>query len=295
MSNSKLVNYTKISPHKTSGNFKKDKITIHHMAGNLSVETCGNVFQSRKASTQYGVGSDGRIGQYVDEKDRAWSTANPANDKRAINIEVANDVIGGNWHVSDKALAALIELVTDCCKRNGIAKLNYTGDKNGNVTTHDMFMPTTCPGPYLKSKIPYVVAEVNKRLAAEEEPKEPGKAETKELYRVRKTWSDASSQIGAYSVLDNAKKVVDANPAYKVFNSKGEIVYSVKPREIVEGSKVKISKGAKYYNGVAVPSWVIAKTWIVEEVSGDRVVINKSTDGKNKIMSPINKKYLTLI
>lgn len=164
MSNSSLVNYVKISPHKTVGNYKKDKITIHHMAGNLSVETCGNVFQNRQASTQYGIGSDGRIGMYVEEKDRAWSTANPSNDKRAVNIELANDKTGGNWHVSDKAIAKCIELCVDICKRNGIAKLIYTGDASGNLTTHDMFMATTCPGPYLKSKMNYIAEEVNKRL-----------------------------------------------------------------------------------------------------------------------------------
>lgn len=167
MSNSPLVNYTKISPNSTNPRRDKiKKITIHHMAGNLSVETCGNVFASpsRQASSNYGIGSDGRVGMYVEEKNRAWTSSSAANDNQAVTIEVANDQIGGNWHVSDTALNKLIELCVNICKRNGIEKLIYTGDASGNLTRHNMFTATTCPGPYLQSKFPYIVKEVNKRL-----------------------------------------------------------------------------------------------------------------------------------
>lgn len=168
MSNSSLVNYTAISPNSSNPrNNKIKKITIHHMAGNLSVETCGRVFngKNRQASSNYGIGSDGRVGMYVEEKNRAWTSSSPSNDNQATTIEVAND--GGantNWHVSDKAIAKLIDLCVDICKRNGIASLNYTGDANGNLTRHNMFANTTCPGPYLQSKFPYIASEVNKRL-----------------------------------------------------------------------------------------------------------------------------------
>lgn len=170
MSNSSLVCYTKISPHRTSPrNHKIDTITIHHMAGNLSVETCGNVFQNRQASANYGVGTDGRVGMYVEEKDRSWATANAANDHRAVTIEVANDG-GTGWHVSDKALEVTIELCVDICRRNGIPRLNFTGDKRGNLTMHKWFYATACPGPYLESKFSYIAREVNKRLGMEELP-----------------------------------------------------------------------------------------------------------------------------
>lgn len=168
MNNSPLVDYVRISPNSSNPrNNKIKKITIHHMAGNLSVETCGNVFapSSRQASSNYGIGSDGRVGMYVEEKNRSWCSSNANNDNQAITIEVAND--GGastNWHVSDKALAKLIDLCVDICKRNGIASLNYTGDSSGNLTRHNMFANTTCPGPYLQSKFPYIASEVNKRL-----------------------------------------------------------------------------------------------------------------------------------
>lgn len=169
MSNSPLVSYTKISPHRTTPrNHAIDTITIHHMAGNLSVEACGNVFQSREASSNYGIGTDGRVGMYVEEKDRSWASANAANDHRAVTIEVANDG-GADWHVSDTALEKCVQLCVDICKRNGIEKLNFTGDKSGNLTMHKWFIATACPGPYLESKFPYIAQEVNKRLGVKEE------------------------------------------------------------------------------------------------------------------------------
>lgn len=167
MSNSKLINYTRLSPNCTKPRKNKiKKITIHHMAGKLSVETCGSVFApiSRRASSNYGIDSDGRVGMYVEEKNRAWTSSSPENDHQAITIEVSNDMMGGNWHVSDKALSKLIELCVDICKRNNIKKLNYTGNKSGNLTKHEWFANTNCPGPYLGSKFPYIANEVNKRI-----------------------------------------------------------------------------------------------------------------------------------
>lgn len=167
MSNSPLVVYTKLSPNFTPMTDKVNrKITIHHCAGNCSIETLGNIFapKTRQASSNYGVGSDGRIGMYVEEHNRSWCSSSRENDSQAITIEVANDGGAPEWHVSDKALAATINLCVDICKRNGIEKLNYTGDKSGNLTEHNYFANTNCPGPYLKSKLPYIAEEVNKQL-----------------------------------------------------------------------------------------------------------------------------------
>ncbi len=173
--NSSLVTYTKISPNKTSPrNHAIDTITIHCMAGNLSIESCGNVFapSSRKASSNYGIGSDGRIAMYVEEKDRSWASSNAANDNRAITIEVANDGGAPDWHVSDKAMASLIDLVTDICKRNNIKKLVWSTNKanrikhlNGcNMTVHRDFAAKACPGNYLYNKHSYIAKQVNASL-----------------------------------------------------------------------------------------------------------------------------------
>ena len=214
--NSSLVNYTRLSPNYNSRDRKISKITIHHMAGNLTVETCGDIFSSsaREVSANYGIGSDGRVGLYVEEKNRSWASANRENDMMAVTIEVANDGGAPDWHVNNIAIAKLIDLCVDICKRNGIEKLNYTGDSSGNVTRHNMFVPTNCPGPYLQSKFPYIVSEVNKRLYGNEE-----------LYRIRKSWNDVGSQIGAYKNLENAKKACPNG--YYVFDSAGKVVYPI--------------------------------------------------------------------
>ena len=173
MSNSNLVEYTKLSPHKRSRNgYKISKITIHHMVGDISIETCGNVFQNPKsvASSNYGIDSQGRIGMYVEECDRAITSSNTVNDCQAITIEVANCGGAPNWPVSDKAYKSLINLCVDICKRNNIESLEYTGDKNGNLTRHNMFAATTCPGPYLQGKFSEIAAEVNKKLNVQTAP-----------------------------------------------------------------------------------------------------------------------------
>lgn len=173
MSNSSLVDFIKISPNSTNPrNNKISKITIHHMAGDISVETCGNVFAptSAEASANYGIDSDGRVGMYVEEKNRSWASSSQDNDHQSVTIEVANDGGEPNWHVSDKALNKLIELCVDICKRNGINKLNYTGDARGNLTRHNMFTATICPGPYLQSKFSWIAEQVNKRLGQPNKP-----------------------------------------------------------------------------------------------------------------------------
>jgi N-acetylmuramoyl-L-alanine amidase len=197
MSNSSLINYTLLSPnHSGARKYPLTKITIHHMAGNLSVEQCGQLFQNRgrPASSNYGIGTDGRVGLYVDEKNRAWTSASYDNDNRAVTIEVANDEIGGNWHVSDAALEKCIELCTDICRRNGIKALNYTGNPSGNLTMHCWFAQTACPGPYLKSKLPDIAEEVNRRLNAAQP------VETNALYKV---------QIGAFRSKANAQALAE--------------------------------------------------------------------------------------
>lgn len=199
MSNSPLVNYTQISPNSSNPrNNKITKITIHHVGGVATVEGIGATFASpaRQASSNYGIGSDGRVGMYVEEKNRSWCSSNRENDNQAITIEVSNDEVGGNWHVSDKVLAKLIDLCVDICQRNGIKKLNYTGDKSGNLTEHSVYAQTICCGPYLRSKLPYIAQEVNKRLGAKtSSAPAPAATTASTLYCV---------QVGAYKNKTNA-------------------------------------------------------------------------------------------
>ena len=176
--NSSLVSYTKISPNRTvNRNHAIDTVTVHCVVGQCSVETLGNIFAptSRQASSNYGIGYDGRIGMYVEEKDRSWCSSNAANDHRAITIEVASDTTHP-YAVNDKALAALIELLADICKRNGIKKLVWSTNKsdrvnhkNGcNMTVHRDYANKSCPGDYLYNKHGYIAEQVNKKLGVTE-------------------------------------------------------------------------------------------------------------------------------
>lgn len=175
MSNSSLICYKNISPNKTSPrNHEIDTISIHCMAGQLSVETCGELFAapSRNASSNYGIGPDGRIGMYVEEKDRSWCTSSRSNDNRAITIEVASDS-SHPYKVTDKAYNSLIDLLVDICKRNNIKKLLWKNDKSligdvskQNMTVHMWFKNKACPGQYLLDKHSEIAKVVNKRLGS---------------------------------------------------------------------------------------------------------------------------------
>ena len=164
MSNSRLVN-VKVPTYE--GNYTKGRsgrkiemITIHHMAGVLSAEQCGKIFQAkgRGASSHYGIGNDGKIGLYVDESDTAWCNSNWDSNCKSVTIETSNDKTGGQWTVGDKALNSLIKLVADIAKRNNLGTLV----KGKNVTWHRMYANTTCPGDYLLSKMDYIIQEANK-------------------------------------------------------------------------------------------------------------------------------------
>lgn len=171
--NSSLVDYVQLSPnHSGERNHVIDTISIHCVVGQLSVETLGKVFAtpSKEASCNYGIGSDGRIGMYVEEKNRSWCTSSASNDHRAITIEVASDNTEP-YEVKDVVIKSLIKLCADICKRNDIKKLLWKGDKSligqvdkQNMTVHRWFSEKSCPGEYLYNKHGYIANEVNKIL-----------------------------------------------------------------------------------------------------------------------------------
>ena len=168
--NSSLVTYTRISPNRNSPrNQPITKITIHHMAGVLSVEQFGNIVAptSRQMSSNYAIGNDGRIGLFCPESDRSWCSSSAWNDNRAITIEVSNCEMGGDWPISDAAYKSLIALCVDICKRNGIKKLEFTGDKNGSLTYHYMFAATGCPEKWMKNHTQDICDKVNAQLNGE--------------------------------------------------------------------------------------------------------------------------------
>lgn len=179
MSNSPLVNYKLLSPnHSGIRKHAIDTVSIHCMAGNLTVEQCGRLFANpnTQASSNYGIGSDGRIALYVEEKNRSWCTSSAANDNRAITIEVANTVGYEPYPVSDAAYNSLIKLLADICKRNGIPELRWRADPSligntakQNMTVHRWFANKSCPGTWLYQRHGQIAADVNKLLTEDED------------------------------------------------------------------------------------------------------------------------------
>mgnify|MGYP002793489003 FL=1 len=256
MSNSKLISYTKISPNRTSPrNHKIDTVTIHCVVGQCSVETLGNIFAptSRQASCNYGIGADGRIGMYCEEKDRSWCSSNAANDNRAITIEVASDT-KHPYAVNAKAYAALIDLLVDICKRNGIPRLVWStskadrvNHKNGcNMTVHRDYANKSCPGEYLYSRHAQIASEVNKRLGSTDTRPQPEKV----LYRV---------QTGAF------RNKAGAEALLQQVKAKGFDTYMVKVNGLY---KVQVGAFAQKSNAIAMAAKLKAAGFSTYVVSG---------------------------
>lgn len=227
MSNSPLVNYTKLSPNNSGKRTHSiDRITPHCVVGQLSVETMGHMFAqpSYQASCNYDIGSDGRVGLVVPEDQRSWCSSSNANDQRAVTIECASDQ-SYPYAINDTVYGKLLDLMTDICRRNGKEKLIWFGDKDTTLnyspaanemilTVHRWFAAKECPGEYIYSRLPKIAAEVTRRLS--------GHGST--LYRVRLRLDMPDTQIGAYWILDNAKANCPAG--YSVYDENGKAVWT---------------------------------------------------------------------
>lgn len=177
MSNSSLVSYTKLSPnHSGQRTMKIDRITPHCVVGQCSVETLGNIFapESRQASSNYGIGVDGRVGMYVEEKNRSWCSSSNANDQRAVTIECASDT-EAPYAFKDVVYNKLVDLCVDICKRNGKTKLLWLGDKTKTLnytpaanemvlTVHRWFANKSCPGDWMYSRMSDLANKVTAKL-----------------------------------------------------------------------------------------------------------------------------------
>ena len=259
-SNSPLVVYTKISPCQSGQRSKPiDIITPHCVVGQCAIEALGEWFakQSTRASSNYGIDKDGRVGLFVEEKDRSWCTSSSANDNRAVTIECVSDSTEP-YTFRDVVYEKLVELCTDICRRNGKKKLLWMGDKETTLkytpaedemllTVHRWYAAKSCPGNWMFARMGDLAQKVTARLgggSAAPQPENP----VPQLYRVRKTWKDVLTQKGAYKVLANAKQCADKNPGYSVFDAKGTVVYTPEHamdpyKALVEIADLNIRKG----------------------------------------------------
>ena len=284
--NSPLVSYTKLSPnHSGQRTHAIDRITPHCVVGQCSVERLGNIFATtkRQASCNYGIGADGRVGMYCEEKNRSWCSSSSANDQRAITIECASDTTAP-YAFKDVVYNKLIELCVDICKRNGKTKLLWLGDKDKTLaynptanemvlTVHRWFANKSCPGDWMYQRMGDLAAKVTAKLGGATNAEPEKSASDGTLYRV---------QVGAYSkkeYADNQLKAVKAkgfdafitqvNGLYKVQVG----AYSVKVNAEAQLAKVK---AAGFDAFITTKAGTAASAPVVESLKvGDKVKLQK--------------------
>lgn len=334
MSNSGLVVYTKLSPnHSGQRTHSIDRITPHCVVGQLSCESICGCFTSpdREASCNYGIGTDGRISLCVEEKNCSWCSSSNANDQRAVTIECSSDKTAP-YAMTDAVYAALIDLCTDICKRNGKSKLLWFGDKNKTlayepkademiITVHRWFANKSCPGDWLYNRLGDLAAKVTSRLGGgSQQPsgtlyrvqtgayKQKANADA-QLAKVKAAGFDTymvqaggyyKIQVGAYSKKANADamaaKLKAAGFDTYITTEQGKAVSSSgsAAASLAVGDKVKLASNAPVYgSSTKFSSWVYSSTLYVREISGNRIVI--STQKTGAITGAVDKKYLTKI
>lgn len=202
--NSSLISYTKLSPnHSGERTHSIDRITPHCVVGQCAIETLGNLFASTscQASSNYGIGFDGRMGMFVEEKNRSWCSSSNDNDQRAVTIECASDTTAP-YAFYDVVYQSLINLCVDICKRNGKTKLLWLGDKDKTLayepksnemvlTVHRWFANKSCPGDWLYNRLGDLADKVTSKLVGSSDNTDDGT-----IYRV---------QTGAFSQKANAE------------------------------------------------------------------------------------------
>lgn len=319
MSNSKLVDYTRISPNKTSPrNHKIDTITIHCIVGQWTAKQGCDYFATtdRDCSANYVVGKDGSIGLCVEEKDRSWCSSSGSNDHRAITIEVASDTTHP-YAVTDAAYKALVDLCVDICQRNGIKELKWKADKaligkvdQQNMTVHRWFANKACPGDYLYSRHGQIAAEVNARLGVVSQPSQGENAALGlsvgdvVAFKGAKHYVSSNSNNGKTCKPGKARVTAVAksgkHPVHLIaVAGGGSTVYgwvdvadiAAETPAVTVGAQVKVNKGAKTYTGGSLASFVYNNTYTVMQISGSRVVIGVG----GAVTAAVNIKDLTVV
>lgn len=343
MSNSPLVDYTNLTKNKSTRRDKISGIIIHCYVGQVTAKQGCDYFATGSNGANYVVGKDGSIGLSVEEKYRAWTSGGTDKngnvirvngisgadwDHRSVTIEVASDT-AHPYAVTEKAYAALLDLVTDICKRNGIKRLLWEGDKTlvgkmdkQNMAVHRWFAIKACPGDYLYNRHGEIAAEVNRRLGAIEADEKPTEAEkpasgAKALYRVQtgafKQKANAAAlekklkaagfdtyivnvggyfkvQVGAFSVKKNADAMLEKLKAAG-YSDAFITSSSGTAATVSEGDKVRVNSGAKTYDGKSLAAFVYQRDHVVKEVSGDRAVITYG----GVVVAAVNIADLTLV
>ena len=285
--NSKMVVCTKLSPnHSGQRTHSIDRISPHCVVGQVTAESLGNIFAkaSYKASSNYGIDKDGRVGLYVEEKNRSWCTSSSANDQRAVTIECASDT-SEPYAFRDVVYQKLITLCVDICCRNGKNKLIWFGDKDKTLnyspksgemilTVHRWFANKSCPGNWMYARMGDLAAKVTAQLGGSTEQK------TEEQI---KTGGTQASSLKDLSEADAIKKV---GALFTADMKKSGILASVSLAQfILESGYGKSELAQNANNCFGMKKSLSGNTWAGSSWDGKSVYTKKTQedDGTGKL------------
>ena len=277
--NSKMVVYTKLSPnHSGQRTHSIDRISPHCVVGQVTAESLGNIFSksSYRASSNYGIDKDGRVGLYVEEKNRSWCTSSNANDQRAVTIECASDT-ASPYRMNDAVYKTLIKLCTDICRRNGKKKLIWFGDKNKSlnyapksdemvITVHRWFANKSCPGDWLYSRLGDLAKKVTEELGGEEDDKE----------------TDKGLQAKDLAALSNEEVILKVGPLFTADQQKTGVLASLSLAQfILESGYGKSELAQEANNCFGMKKSLSGNTWAGSVWDGKSIYTKKTKEQRS--------------
>ncbi len=288
--NSKMVVYKRLSPnHSGQRTHKIDRITPHCVVGQCTAEGLGDWFArtSTQASSNYGIDRDGRVGMYVEEKNRSWCSSSNANDQRAVTIECASDT-KEPYTMNSKVYNTLVKLCVDICKRNGKKKLIWFGDKEKTmnytpksdemiITVHRWFANKSCPGNWLYSRLGKLATEVTKQLGGSSSTKKGLQASSlKDL-----SDADVIKKVGSLFTADMKKSGILASVSLAQF--------------ILESGYGKSELAQKANNVFGMKKSLSGNTWSGSSWDGKSIYTKKTQEddgtGKHYTITADFRKY----
>ena len=277
--NSKMVVYTKLSPnHSGQRTHSIDRISPHCVVGQVTAESLGNIFSksSYKASSNYGIDKDGRVGMYVEEKNRSWCTSSNANDQRAVTIECASDTTSP-YRMNNAVYEILIKLCADICRRNGKKKLLWFGDKNKSlnysprsdemvITVHRWFANKSCPGDWLYSRLGDLAKRVTEELSEEED----------------ETEKDKGLQAKDLAALSNEEVILKVGPLFTADQQKTGVLASLSLAQfILESGYGKSELAQEANNCFGMKKSLSGNTWAGSVWDGKSIYTKKTKEQRS--------------
>ena len=279
--NSKMVVCTKLSPnHSGQRTHSIDRISPHCVVGQVTAEGLGGLFAkaSYKASSNYGIDKDGRVGLYVEEKNRSWCTSSNANDQRAVTIECASDTYSP-YRMNDAVYQTLIKLCADICRRNGKKKLIWFGDKNKTlnyspksdemvITVHRWYANKSCPGDWLYSRLGDLAKKVTAELSGDDEEDD--------------TDIDKGLQAKDLAAFSNKEVITKVGPLFTADQKKTGVLASISLAQfILESGYGKSELAQQANNCFGMKKSLSGNTWAGSVWDGKSIYTKKTKEQRN--------------